>query len=249
MAIDTTAPSSRRALLAGALGALAATVAGGLGRPAAVQAHDVDDIRLGGNNLATYTTTITNQTAHLDVLDLRATGRGSAILASSEEDSAIRGNGVNGAGVEGTSFTLEGVVGLSVSGVGVSGRSEHNGVSSVYGSKIAATGPSILGENTEPTNGYAAVYGLTNGSGPGLLGENTKAGNGASGVARGTGSGVYGQSDNGRGGTFVGKKAQIRLNPSAAVTHPTTGYKGDLFVDTSGRLWFCKGGTNWVQLA
>jgi hypothetical protein len=61
--------------------------------------------------------------------------------------------------------------------------------------------------------------------------------------------GVRGESTVGRGGRFRGNKAQIRLDPSSAATHPSSGAKGDLFVDASGRLWFCKGSTNWVQLA
>ena len=27
------------------------------------------------------------------------------------------------------------------------------------------------------------------------------------------------------------------------------GVRGDLYVDKSGRLWFCKGGSTWKQLA
>ena len=47
---------------------------------------------------------------------------------------------------------------------------------------------------------------------------------------------------------FVGKKAQVNLQPSAAATHPASGQAGDLFVDKNHRLWFCKGAT-WKQLA
>jgi hypothetical protein len=64
-----------------------------------------------------------------------------------------------------------------------------------------------------------------------------------------SGVGVRGTSSAGRGGQFSGKKAQLRLLPSGATTHPTTGALGDLFLDKSGRLWFCKGGTTWVKLA
>ncbi len=63
---------------------------------------------------------------------------------------------------------------------------------------------------------------------------------GVYGLATGTGS---------RGGVFGGKAAQVRLQPSGAATHPTSGDAGDLFVDKSHRLWFCKGGTTWKQLA
>jgi hypothetical protein len=63
----------------------------------------------------------------------------------------------------------------------------------------------------------------------------------------GSGTGVNGQGK--VGGSFTGTSAQVRLNKSTAATHPASGTVGDLFVDTSGRLWFCKGTTNWKQLA
>lgn len=54
----------------------------------------------------------------------------------------------------------------------------------------------------------------------------------------------------GRAGVFQGGVAQVRLVPSTlGPTHPTTGARGDLFCDKYGRLWFCKGGTTWTQLA
>jgi len=42
---------------------------------------------------------------------------------------------------------------------------------------------------------------------------------------------------------------EINLVTSTRATHPTSGRRGDLLVDASGRLWFCKGGTTWKQLA
>ncbi len=103
-------------------------------------------------------------------------------------------------------------------------------------------------KNLHASNGFAAVYGITNGSGPAVFGEGLAAGNGTSGVARGTGSGVYGQSDNGRGGRFKGKAAQIRLEPATTTTHPASGEAGDIYLDKSKRLWLCKGGTSWVKI-
>lgn len=52
-----------------------------------------------------------------------------------------------------------------------------------------------------------------------------------------------------RGGTFTGTKAQERLKPDGRSTHPTRGLRRDLFVDKDGRLWYCRGGTQWTQLA
>jgi hypothetical protein len=64
----------------------------------------------------------------------------------------------------------------------------------------------------------------------------------------GTGSGIYATSANGAGGKFAGKTANITLVPSTASSHPASGSAGQLFVDASKRLWFCKGGTDWHQL-
>jgi len=109
-------------------------------------------------------------------------------------------------------------------------------------------GNAVEGAITDNTNTNAAIFGHSVGSGPAVLGSHFGAGNGLSGVAGGTGSGVYGESREGRGGLFVGLKAQIRLRPSTAATHPSSGQAGDLFVDATKRLWFCKGGSTWALL-
>ena len=62
---------------------------------------------------------------------------------------------------------------------------------------------------------------------------------------------VSGPVEPARGGVFAGTKAQIRLTPSKAPTHPTSGRRGDLFVDSAGRLWFCQSGgkaASWKQV-
>jgi hypothetical protein len=66
------------------------------------------------------------------------------------------------------------------------------------------------------------------------------------------GTGVYGRSSIGRGGVFSGLKAPLRLMPNSRSTHPAQGLRGDLFVDSGGRLWYCRqGGASsvWKQLA
>jgi hypothetical protein len=64
-----------------------------------------------------------------------------------------------------------------------------------------------------------------------------------------TDAGISALSDTGRGGIFKGKLAQIHLAPSSMSTHPSSGQAGDLFLDKSHRLWFCKGGPTWKQIA
>ena len=111
--------------------------------------------------------------------------------------------------------------------------------------------------------GGRAVLGRTRGPGVGVYGQSLNAA-GSAGVlgdgslkgvwARHTGTNaagaaVYGESAAGRGASFGGKRAQLRLRPSSATTHPASGQAGDFFVDSAARLWFCKGGTVWRQLA
>jgi hypothetical protein len=55
----------------------------------------------------------------------------------------------------------------------------------------------------------------------------------------------------GRGAVLAGGAAQVQLTPRSASTHPTSGQAGDLYVDSSARLWFCTaGGTSatWQQV-
>jgi hypothetical protein len=64
---------------------------------------------------------------------------------------------------------------------------------------------------------------------------------------------VNASSHAGRGGVFSsGAIAQLQLKAGSRASHPTAGNRGDLYVDKSGRLWFCKTGgahATWKQLA
>jgi len=129
-----------------------------------------------------------------------------------------------------------------------------------------ATGNAVLATQNSTTSTYAAVLGVTKGSGAGVQGrgegtgygvwgeipDSTKTQSAVLGSTEGAGNGVEGRSILGRGGLFRGKRAQVRLLPSSAATKPSAGKRGDLFVDASGRLWYCKTSdstTGWVQLA
>ena len=118
-------------------------------------------------------------------------------------------------------------------------------------STAAADGDSvILGQANPATNSaitsHVGVFGESTSS-AGIFGTSA-AGAGVRGHGGG-GPGVLAESDSGRGGVFAGAKAQLLLLPSGATSHPPKGDRGDLFVDKTGRLWFCKGGTHWKQLA
>jgi hypothetical protein len=67
----------------------------------------------------------------------------------------------------------------------------------------------------------------------------------------GTGPGVEAASKSGRGGVFGGSAAQIQLSPGKS-SHPRSGERGDLYADSTGRLWFCKKSgsrATWHQIA
>ena len=222
---------TRRALLTGGIAGLAALIAGAVLRPLPAEAADGDPVILGDQNvsspgLTSIESSSSNWSLKVQNDSTTTTGLALGLLAISNNGIAALVQGPNG----------------------LQANAPEDGGVAVHGLKYVNTGPAVKGENRHSANGYAAVYGLTNGSGPGVYGEGTAQGNGTSGVARGTGSGVYGQSDNGRGGRFNGKKAQLKLDPSAAATHPATGDAGDIFLDKSKRLWLCKGGTTWVRL-
>ncbi|HEX5616602.1 MAG TPA: hypothetical protein VFZ83_15735 [Acidimicrobiia bacterium] len=103
----------------------------------------------------------------------------------------------------------------------------------------AGTGRVMFGAITNAASTQHAISAQTAGSGYALYGSTQGAG---------AGLGLNGGAS-GRGATVVSNVAHLRLVPSTRSTHPASGATGDLFVDKSRRLWFCKGGASWVQLA
>jgi hypothetical protein len=102
------------------------------------------------------------------------------------------------------------------------------------------------------SNGNRAIFGRTFGSGIAVVAAiaNPRSdATAAKGTTIGTGAGVEGQSVYGVGGKFSGRTAQVHLVPSPASTHPDRGAAGELFVDRANRLWYCRGGSDWRQLA
>jgi hypothetical protein len=263
MAHETTSPRSRRALLAGGLGGLVAVVAQAF-RPLSARAEG-ETIHVGDNHFTAETATwLKNTSTNNDVFRAQTLGKGRGMFARSDggtaleavsgaykavqatsdswiavsasgpeggvQAAAVRGHGVHGVsdagnGVFGRSIRAVGVLGISQQHVGVKGESGAADLPSVHAVKRVA-GPAVFGEVMDAGSQSAAVLG----------------------VNAGTGAGIRGRSAHGRGGVFEGGGAQLRLVPSGDEEHPATGYRGDLFVDQSCRLWFCKGGTAWVQL-
>lgn len=233
MAIEPVAstPTSRRALLASLAAGIAAAVAGTVGRAQPASAHDPDDVRKGGSNSTTNVTTITNTAPEGSAFLAVANGSGAGVTAFSTSGNGVVGNTTSGDGVYGFSSSGTGV--FAASGTGT-------GVFAVGGS---STLPAVVGHTINGT----AVQGYS-GSGSLPAGQ---AKTGVQGYADtdADSAGVRGTSPAGRGGIFKGGTAQMKLIPSSSATHPASGDRGDLFVDASGRLWFCKGSATWKQLA
>jgi len=115
----------------------------------------------------------------------------------------------------------------------------------------SGTGRAVLATIANSSNTWPSIEASTQGLGPAALAHIDNAASASPAVrgrTDGTGAGVYGESDQGRGMLCRGGAAAIRLMPSKSATHPATGLRGDLLVDSSGRLWFCRGGANWKQV-
>jgi len=123
------------------------------------------------------------------------------------------------------------------SGNGVSGAGGTLGAG-VYGQ--GAAGDGVLGwsgDNGPGVHGVGAV-----GDNPGMWAEGRTS----------AAPGLKATSAGGRGVIASGKLAQLQLHPGTQKSHPKQGETGDLFVDKSARLWFCKAGgatATWVRLA
>jgi hypothetical protein len=135
-------------------------------------------------------------------------------------------------GVSGTTYSPEGagVNGFSDEGVGVKGHSKRN--DGIVGSSAFQGKSGVFGFNTKPTGAAFGVSGTTDSP---------------------DGAGVLGFSDQGYGGNFRGGRAPLRLEPANTAGRPTTGdhQRGELFVDSTGELFYCKvGGTpgTWFKV-
>lgn len=265
MAIDSTSPRSRRHVLMGALGALGAAAAGVATTASGVLAAGNDGAAIHvGDTIAdarTQTTLANSANDHV-VLYVASNGDlghgngtalygwsagGIAVQGSSSASSGVYGGSVQGYGVNGTSNVSYGVYGVSTSSVGVAGSSASNvGVDGQSRSTLTAA---VRGTSVADNTGVQGVSASAAGAPP-----PTPAKTGVYGYANQDAAavGVKGQSPNGRGVVAAGGTAPLRLLPSTASSHPTAGARGDLFVDNSGRLWFCtKSGTValWKQVS
>ncbi len=228
MADITESKHSRRALLAGAAGAAGATVVSAFARP--IPAEATKD-RVSYINNENSNDVITAASVHQHGFSGSGTGIG------------VYGYSDSGIGVSGGSGASDGVHGTSNTGSGVVGNSNFN--TGVMGEVFVASGTTYGVLGVSHSNTGVGVYGhasATSGTTVGVLGR----------VESASGVGVQGTAAVGRGGQFIGGEAQVRLVPTTAASHPASGATGDLYVDKSGRLWFCTKTGNpavWKQVS
>jgi hypothetical protein len=147
--------TSRRALLAGALGGIGAFVAGAVGRASPVQAHDPDDVQLGAINSASSETNIQNGLNNETVFSAISFGSGIAIFGHSDSSIGIEGDSTasDQPAVLGWSLSTgnsTGVFGLS--GVSLPAPKIKTGVYGYANQDSSAKG--VVGESSKGYAGY-----------------------------------------------------------------------------------------------
>jgi hypothetical protein len=195
----------------------------------------------------------------------RGSGSGTGVEGWSGSGQGVYGTttGVGGYGVYGSSASGTGVYGTSTAGTGVYGNTDStaSGANAVKGVVSSASpggfSAAVRGENNGVGGSGIGVYGSQSGTGWGVYG-NSSGGIGVYGDGGGSSSiGVQGIGATGVNAQGVttglqasGAAAQVRLVPGTGSTHPSSGQAGDLYVDKTGRLWYCKKtGRTWRQLA
>jgi hypothetical protein len=186
MAVEVSSVRSRRALLVGAFGGMAALAAQALGRPSQVLGADVV---LGGTNTTTAKTTIQNTSTDSTVLELKSS-QTLALVARGTVGALITGR--EGAGLTAVQASGPSLIRASALNAGVVAFGESMGVRGSSTDKVGVLGVAG-GEGPENMPPNAGVYGWSTAEGigvsMGLLGRSTAP----------TGYGAFGTSDSGTG--------------------------------------------------
>jgi hypothetical protein len=189
---------SRRQLLAGGTGALAAITAEALAKPAPANAVG-NPVVLGQGNREASTTTILNARGGQLALKCQGTGAGGGVQGVSKAGRAVEGTTDRGTGVIGSASQDTGngvgVVGVvatdtfpDLSGIGNMGVYGAGGDAGVMGDNPLGVGFGVYGRSTDINDWH----------GPAVFGQFIGRGTGVSGVTD-TGTGVFGQADSGKG--------------------------------------------------
>jgi hypothetical protein len=160
---------------------------------------------------------------------------------------------IDGTGLSGTSTSMIVDGPGSVQGIALTVNGNAGGTGIITSAANGPQGTTGLALAASGSNGADAIHAASD-KGSAVAGSSTS-GRAVTGTSH-SGAGVVGTSATGtgvigsgkRGGSFAGSAAAISHAPHAG-SHPTSGTRGDLFVDHNTHLWFCRGGTAWVKLA
>ncbi|MDQ1510394.1 MAG: hypothetical protein QOG50_2238 [Actinomycetota bacterium] len=257
---DATKRLDRRGILRfGGVAALAGTAAAVMGAKAAGATTGV--MHFGATNGAgTTNTSLTSSNTKSTLLVTNAGGGHGVVGDASTRDGrgyGVFGTGDGGAGVAGgtrgdgpgvRAYAEPGAAGSALQALTLEGSNSSPTISAHQ----IGTGDGLYSHIENASNASHALNGRTVGVGHAVLGSIVNAQSAAAAArvgTKGSGPGLEALSSKGVGASFQGKTAQIELVPSSDASHPASGTGGQLFVDSSKRLWFCRGGTNWQRLA
>jgi hypothetical protein len=173
---------SRRDVIAGAIGAVGAVAAASVVDAQPAVAGTDGDVVLGGDNVETSSTRISNSRSGDDGLVVGASYR--AIIGESSSGTGLLGDGATGV--------------LGQGSVGVKGVSRASSGNGVEGSNLYGSGNGVYGH--AKNSAVSGVFGKNDGAGNGVTGKTNNSGaSGVYGQNDGTGYGVAGRANNGTG--------------------------------------------------
>jgi hypothetical protein len=221
----TTKNSSRRAILAGALGGVGAWALGAIGRAPAVRAADDEAMLVGGEYAASTVTSLTNN-SNTNTVFRAESNTGVAIWGSGLQ--GVVGTSGPGAGVQGGSESSYGVYGHSDTNRGVFGISNSDTFAAIEGrASNGNTAVMAYSGSSAPIGGISAtgVYGLADdgSTSRGVVGA-SPAGQGVRGETT-SGVGLYGTADSGYAIRGSGRVRFDRVSGVARIPAGSTSVK------------------------
>jgi hypothetical protein len=176
-----------------------------------------------------------------------ADGSGYGVFGTGDKGAGVAG-GTRGSGPGVRAYAQPGAGGSAIQALTLEGSNTSPTISAHQ----VGMGHGVYSHIENAANAGRALYGRTTGVGHAVLGSILNAQSevaAAKATTQGSGPGLEALSAKGVGATFAGKTAQVQLVPSSDSSHPASGDAGQLFVDGARRLWYCRGGNDWQQLA
>jgi hypothetical protein len=228
MSVDPSAPRSRRAILASALGGLGAVVASRLIKPDTASANPGDAVLVDGTHTGAGSTSISSTATGAAIAGSTADGtglKGSSTDATPTADFSVASNRSGVIGVAGSEGVVdaEGSISKNTDEAGVYGFSNVSANSSgVWGDSWDGTGVSGTGGTGVFAAGYYGVY---------AFGRAAVTGEGGT-----TDTGVYG---------FAGPLA-APLPPAGVGVQATAGSTAQIALNVTGKAKFSRSGRTYV---